>query len=177
MSANGRDKPRHRDGNDHAQGLYALELRSSKSIRNILSQNDFNPEEEDQIRREDLGSSVGESLTVRFDAAKEYDLTASSNFTAVALGFIPYAESYSTFLNGSTIAYHSNDVTAIDVKDSCEGDLLAQVAAASFLYWSLRATNAMPMASSMASQDCISKLPNELLLLILEKFANKEDLK
>lgn len=33
------------------------------------------------------------------------------------------------------------------------------------------------MASSMASQDYISKLPNELLLLVLEKFANKRDLK
>ncbi|KAK0658959.1 hypothetical protein DIS24_g4322 [Lasiodiplodia hormozganensis] len=134
MSANGRDKPRHRPGNDRAQGLRTLKLRSNKSTRNILSQNDFNPEEEDQVRREDLGSSVGESFTVRFDAAEEYDLTAGGNFTAVALGFIPFAEGYSTFLNGSTIAYHSNDVTAIDVKDSCEGDLLAQVAAASFLY-------------------------------------------
>lgn len=36
MSANGRDKPRHRDGNDHAQGLYALELRSSKSIVSLV---------------------------------------------------------------------------------------------------------------------------------------------
>ncbi|KAB2577730.1 Peptidase m35 deuterolysin [Lasiodiplodia theobromae] len=93
---------------------------------------------------------VGESLTVRFDAAEEYDLGAGGNFTAVALGFIPYAEGYSTLLNGSTVAYHSNDVqvelqqalanstktarsrfiSGVDVKDSCEGDLLTRVEAA-----------------------------------------------
>ncbi|KAL0257411.1 hypothetical protein SLS55_008223 [Diplodia seriata] len=89
---------------------------------------------------------TGNSLTVRFDAAEEYDLTPGGNFTVVAIGSIPYAEGTSTLLKGDTVAFHSNTIeikigrlvndtvltarsrfqsltTDIYVASSCEGDL------------------------------------------------------
>ncbi|KAH7060707.1 Deuterolysin metalloprotease family-domain-containing protein [Macrophomina phaseolina] len=93
---------------------------------------------------------VGHSTTVSFDAAELYDLTAGGIFTAKAIGSIPYAEGNSTTLDGKRVQYQSNvvemdvngpeankvrtastklkvPITGLDIKDSCEGDLLEKL--------------------------------------------------